>query len=174
MRIEDIKVGMKVMPIKKSAGVKFDNIDEYLEWEEPYAPELVEYFNKNGFLYVNRVDKDSPFVWLWSDLGGGGDIFLPSDLIPYEEPNPHNLLIQAIKTFYQTTSVLKSLQQANPLMNNEQLTENTDWIVDAIINQIISIMDYPKTDFVFITIFDAIRNDGSFGADVREKIEGDI
>ena len=180
MKIQDIKVGMKVVPISKSAGVKFDTMREYLEWTKPYSPEIAEGFNKNGFLYVNNIDECSKSIWLWSEKSSGGDMFLPSDLIPYEEPPTQpepitdSLLLRATNTFYQTTSVLESLQLANPLMSDEQLLQSTDWMVDAVINEIITDMGYPNTDFVFTTILDAIRNDGSFGTDVREMIEGDI
>jgi hypothetical protein len=83
-------------------------------------------------------------------------------------------LTMATKTFYQTVTMLSALHYSNLLMKEEQLVDATDWVIQAVTNEIIKLMGYPKSDFTTTTVTDAIRNYGSFNKDIRQIIEGTI
>lgn len=75
MRAEDIKIGMKVIPVKKSAGSSF----------ETWGGKNKKFFDENGYLYVTNVDYEGD-VWLnQNEITKTGDLFKPEDLIPYKD-----------------------------------------------------------------------------------------
>jgi hypothetical protein len=69
--------------------------------------------------------------------------------------------------------MLSALHYSNLLMKEEQLVDATDWVIQAVTNEIIKLMGYPKSDFTTTTVTDAIRNYGSFNKDIRQIIEGE-
>lgn len=95
MKIEDVKIGMKVVPHKKSVGD-----DQSSAWNR---------IKRNGqpFLYVVALSKEDGHhkVQLWDAPGGSesgfGDWFLASDFDPYVEPEtavplPHNIRVEQV------------------------------------------------------------------------------
>ena len=87
MKLEDVKVGMKVVPISKSAGIKFDTMKKYIDdlKKHKVGDSVTDCFDKYGFLYV--VDIVDEVVHLWGNkYNGSGDKFLPEDFEPYVEP----------------------------------------------------------------------------------------
>lgn len=90
MKKSDIKIGMKVVPFKKSLtydcgilvskGAK-KNLEKSALWSSAKK-------SKKPFLYVKQFDceDDVEFVHLGTTRGrrGGADFFLPRDFRPYE------------------------------------------------------------------------------------------
>jgi hypothetical protein len=74
MKLEDIKIGMKVVPHSKSI---LNSLEICGEWNNR---------GKNqGFLYVSRKHADR--ISLSAQKGFEGNHYLPSDFEPYQEPN---------------------------------------------------------------------------------------
>lgn len=83
MKREEIKLGMKVVPISKSVGFGTVGLDNSYSWRK--AREL-----EQPYLFVTGTDIDVSRVMLcsvyFSDIELGiGDFFYPEDLIPYKE-----------------------------------------------------------------------------------------
>ena len=83
MEFEDVKIGMKVVPISKSVGFGGAGLDRSYSWSK--AKEM-----NQLYLFVTGFDEDDSKVVLcsssFSDITlGNGDFFLSKDLIPYEE-----------------------------------------------------------------------------------------
>lgn len=78
MKIEDIKFGMKVVPINKTKGVW--GFEEWLNSDTT----IPNYFKEHGYLYV--IDKGEYSMYLSNTKtpqGYGGDAFHCEDVIPY-------------------------------------------------------------------------------------------
>lgn len=83
MKREEIKLGMKVVPINKSVAFGTVGLEHCYSWRK--AKELGQ-----PYLFVAGTDIDDLCVILcsayFSDIELGiGDFFLPEDLIPYKE-----------------------------------------------------------------------------------------
>lgn len=79
MKLEDIKVGMKVVPVSKSTGENFENWSSKARDFDSYK-----FFEANGYLIVNEVGHGEVLSGvegeLWKSVA-----FLPGDLVPYVE-----------------------------------------------------------------------------------------
>lgn len=83
MKLEEIKIGMKVVPISKSVG--FGGVGLYRSYSWRKAKEMNQpYLFVTGFGdYLSKIVFCSEY---FSDIAlGSGDFFLAEDLIPYEE-----------------------------------------------------------------------------------------
>lgn len=79
MKLEDIKVGMKVIPVNKSI---WDRCDEWIKKNN----KTIKYFKNKGYLFVSNIDYEFGIVLSdFDDIGKDGDFFSPEDLIPYEK-----------------------------------------------------------------------------------------
>lgn len=87
MRSEDVKIGMKVVPMSK----KGKDIKKYFEECDSRQSN---FFNKNGFLYVTKQKGYDEFC-LWLNLEPIGDHFSPRDFKPFELPQPHKSLLKS-------------------------------------------------------------------------------
>jgi hypothetical protein len=78
LKFEDIKVGMKVIPISKSY------VDSFSDWLR-HRNTTTDFLKRNGFLYVIRID--SPYKIILSEVTNrySGYHFKPEDLQPYTE-----------------------------------------------------------------------------------------
>lgn len=77
---EDLVIGNKYVPLRKSVGDKFKHSDT---WHKHGG-------KKQGFLYYNGSyrDDDAGNVHLFSnEKSKSGDYYIPSDVIPYVEPD---------------------------------------------------------------------------------------
>jgi hypothetical protein len=83
MRRKDVKVGMKVVPFKKSSCMWTSHkaMDEYLD---DCNHKQAEFFRKNGFLYVAGI-RGKEFVLWYDGKMDTGDYFLAEDFEPYVE-----------------------------------------------------------------------------------------
>lgn len=102
-------------------------------------------------------------------MGYSFDEFLQSEQKAIQT-QPDTSDSRAKSTYYELLKILSVLEQANPLMSEDQLIEQTGWVVESVIDKIISLMGYPKSDFVFGVILDAIRDYDNFNS-IRNKIE---
>ena len=82
MKLEDVKVGMKVRLLGKHGVSKnYDNIEDwYKDWR---YNDSVEQIKEQGFGFVVGIHEDS-MILVAEDIGIDGWCFLPSDLEPYE------------------------------------------------------------------------------------------
>ena len=82
---KDLIIGEKYTPINKSAGCP---LSESNVWKDAQS-------KGQNFLYYNRKNNDGNFCFVSSypDDSFGGDYFLPSDMIPYEESKPAPAII---------------------------------------------------------------------------------
>ena len=79
MKLEEIKVGMKVVPISKSGLYGTKDFVEYMSRKY----DTVKFIRENGYGFVYGIENGHVIV---NDGIDGGDYFLPQDLIPYVEP----------------------------------------------------------------------------------------
>lgn len=73
MKLEDVKIGMKVVPHSKSIN---SSLEISLHWRNA---------KKQGYLYVTRIDEDI-IILNANKEGSTGDYFCASDFEPYIEP----------------------------------------------------------------------------------------
>lgn len=85
LKLEDIKIGMKVVPFKKTKGVSYD------QWEKD-PEETYNYFKENGYLFIERID-DNKIVLTNNKPWKVVVYFDISDLKLYEEPKNKNYSI---------------------------------------------------------------------------------
>jgi hypothetical protein len=80
MKPEEIKIGMKVVPINKSIGFGGPGLERSFAWREAQK-------NNQPYIFVTGTDKDYPGAILCAQEANKntGDYFLPKDLIPYDE-----------------------------------------------------------------------------------------
>ena len=76
MKLEDIKIGMKVEPHSKSAQ---NPLEESSHWNKALE-------NDQEFLYVNSITEDGIVLAYQDQIKQTGDFFEPSDFEPYQEP----------------------------------------------------------------------------------------
>ena len=77
MKLEDIKIGMKVVPIDKSVCTCFN------QWRK-FPRECPQFFNEHGFLYVVDIRGQTVILGHEPNLMDG-DYFKLADLQPYKE-----------------------------------------------------------------------------------------
>lgn len=163
MKIEDVKVGQKVI-IKNKSVWNFVPFDEYLT--QQYGASGV--FKTNGFAYVTGFDEDEPEVIIVGgeeDLESGqGDYFIAEDLELYNKPQGHiNMAKQAFFQFKVLTQVLES----------EQISEMFDYLVDATSNYIIEKLGLDREDFITTTVDDSLRERCTFD-ELLDKLGVDV
>ena len=84
MKLEDIKVGMKVKLLSKHGLFdEYDNIEDWFDVLEGGCDALQ--IKKQGYGVIIYIDGDGE-VWVSERKNGREWIFLPCDLEPYEEP----------------------------------------------------------------------------------------
>lgn len=161
MRLEDVKVGQKV--IIKSKSVWGESIEEYLK----YHTDISEFFKENGFLYVIEVGYESgnqnDFDCSLNEIISvgtleqleycGGDFFLASDLELYDKPQVH------VDMARQVFSQFKVLTQA---LESEQISEMFDHLTDATSNYIIEKLGLEREDFITNTVDNSLRDECTF------------
>ena len=85
MKLEDVKIGMKVRLLSKNALNEYDNIEDWYkacnEWK--YKDDIQQ-IKKQGYGVVTDIDRDCT-IWVANNISNDGWAFLPSDLEPYEE-----------------------------------------------------------------------------------------
>ena len=84
MRKEDVKIGMKVVPHRKSGGDDIHiTMQEYLN--ERCCFNQSDFFRRNGFLYVSGVSGNRFMLWHENNVNNG-DFFDASDFEPFDKP----------------------------------------------------------------------------------------
>ena len=82
MKLEDIRIGMKVKLLGKHAFNVYDDIEDWYEnynkWKE------VQQIKKQGYGIVVKIDEDGE-IMVGDSISNNVWLFLPSDLKPYEE-----------------------------------------------------------------------------------------
>lgn len=91
MKLNEIEVGMKVVPVKKS----FNN--NYASWLSS-SISTSKFFKENGFLYVIRIEPLYGLVVLGTNpkMFFGGDHFAPQDIVPYDPYVPCSETVEKI------------------------------------------------------------------------------
>jgi len=94
-------------------------------------------------------------------------------------PTPNTSPIQNLSStrkakeiYNQFLSILHFLKSSNQFMTENQLRSSTDWICDLVVDEIITAMDYPESDFIYESLYEGFRQEETF-QEVRDKIEGD-
>ena len=83
MKLEDIKVGMKVKLLgKHGAGYNYDNIEDWFKDNEGW--DCVKQIKEQGYGVVVEIEECGA-VWVDGDISNDGWCFLPLDLEPYDE-----------------------------------------------------------------------------------------
>ena len=82
MKFEEIKIGMKVVPVNKSVGFGGVGLDRSYVFRE--AKNM-----KQPYLFITGFKEDKYHVLLCDTKENtyNGDFFMPEDLIPYEGEN---------------------------------------------------------------------------------------
>lgn len=80
MKYEDVKVGMKVVPIYKSIGFGGTGLERSFVLRQAKK-------ENQPYLFITGFEIDNPKTILCNSVFeiNNGDFFLPEDLIPYEE-----------------------------------------------------------------------------------------
>lgn len=76
MKLEDIKIGMKVVPHSKSAGDT--DFNHCFQWNTAKS--------RQKFLYVTDIEPKGITLHFKVNQNKAGNLYLPSDLEPYQEP----------------------------------------------------------------------------------------
>ena len=87
MKLEDIKVGMKVKLLSKRAISVYNNIEDWFEDNEAW--DEVRQIKKQGYGVVTEIYEYDE-IWVSDDIGNSSWTFLPSDLEPYDEEDVIN------------------------------------------------------------------------------------
>ena len=82
MRLEDIKVGMKVKLLGKHRCGSYNDIEDWFEYYNKWKE--VQQIKKQGFGVVTEIDKDDD-IWVAASLGDNEWCFSISDLEPYDD-----------------------------------------------------------------------------------------
>ena len=85
MKLEDIKIGMKVRLLGKhgvSGSIVYDDINDWFEDKEGCVD--IEQIKEQGFGYVTEIINDIK-IWVSNSIGGNEYCFSSSDLESYEE-----------------------------------------------------------------------------------------
>jgi hypothetical protein len=90
MKFEDVKIGDKVVPHKKSVGISYEN------WSDNINYNNYKFYLENKYLFVSKL-VDSDCFMLCRNKDGYGDYFNASDFTPYEpkKQNPPYSHLQA-------------------------------------------------------------------------------
>ena len=82
MKYEEVKIGMKVVPISKSTGFGGTGLDRSYALREAKK-------RNQPYLFITGFEQDCPDIILCDQNKGTktGDFFMPEDLIPYEGEN---------------------------------------------------------------------------------------
>lgn len=76
------------------------------------------------------------------------------------------------KVYTQLLNVLYALEQSNQLMSEDQLIDETGFVIDAVADRVAKLMGYPQNDFVLFTISECLVDRKPF-SEMREMVEGD-
>ena len=100
MKLEDVKIGMKVKLLSKRAISVYNNIEDW--FEDNKASDSARQIKKQGYGVITKICEYDE-IWVSDDIGNSSWTFLPSDLEPYEEEvinknNDLNNVQQQIKT----------------------------------------------------------------------------
>lgn len=153
MRLEDVRVGQKVV-IKSKSVWHIQPFEKYLDNDYGTG----KFFRDNGFAYVVFIEDtygdDMIVVGDESGLSDGdGDFFLASDLELYDKPQIH------VDMARQVFNQFKVLTQA---LESEQISEMFDHLVDATSNYIIEKLGLERDDFITSTVDNSLREDCTF------------
>lgn len=80
MEAKDLIIGERYVPVSKSVGSSLENSQAWKVGEE------------QGYIFYKGIDEDRAHIF-WHTLDNNaltGDLFLPSDVIPYVEPESKN------------------------------------------------------------------------------------
>ena len=78
MKIEDVKIGMKVVPHSKNGMFPVEDLENSNEWRMAVG-------EQQPYFYVNSIERDIVVCSAEKIPFKSGDFFLASDLTPYEE-----------------------------------------------------------------------------------------
>ena len=154
MRIEDIKVSMKVRLLSKHGLVNnYDNIEDWYKdcnyWEE------VQQIKEQGFGIITDI-KEYGDIWVSNTINGNKWRFLPSDLEPYEEESTQT---KSPKEWLLTPSVICTTRNGREfvVVSNEvnvTLDNFNTWSGDLNLSydeKLINAGDCPPSDIMKIT-----------------------
>lgn len=161
MRLEDVRVGQKV--IIKSKSVWGWTLAEYLN----SGREAAQSQKNNGFAYITNIGcekcNQDDFECNLDELiaigdfdqlqDGDGDFFLASDLELYDKPQVH------VDMARQVFSQFKILTQA---LESEQISEMFDHLNNATSNYIIEKLGLERDDFITNTVDNSLREEYTF------------
>jgi hypothetical protein len=91
LKDEDIKIGMKVVPFKKTVTGWENTLDNSPTWINRKIGQ--------NYLYVVGWDKEYNCWLLSNNIQGSGDFFNASDLKLYKEPEPNKIVDVCTATF---------------------------------------------------------------------------
>ena len=158
MKLEDIKVGMKVRLLgKHDAGDNFDNIEDWFEYCEKL--EYVQQIKEQGYGVVTDIDEYGS-VQVANNIDGEKWWFLISDVEPYEEElTGKSTSIKTPKEWLLTPSVICTTRGGREFMvisNSIIVTlDNYDiWNGSFILSyneNLINVNNCPDSDIVKIT-----------------------
>ena len=156
MKLEDIKVGMKVRLLGKhgvSGGIVYDDINDWFEDKEGWGD--IEQIKEQGFGYVTEIINDIK-IWVGNSIGGNEYCFSSSDLEPWEEESTS---IKTPKEWLLTPSVIcttrngmKFVVVSNSI--NVTLDSFNTWRYNLNLSydeKLINVNDYPPSDIMKIT-----------------------
>ena len=156
MKLEDIKVGMKVRLLGKhgvSGGIVYDDINDWFEDKEGWGD--IEQIKEQGFGYVTEIINDIK-IWVGNSIGGNEYCFSSSDLEPWEEESTS---IKTPKEWLLTPSVIcttrngmKFVVVSNSI--NVTLDSFNIWRYNLNLSydeKLINVNDYPPSDIMKIT-----------------------
>ena len=87
MKLEDIRIGMKVKLLSKRAISVYNNIEDWFEDNE--ASDSARQIKKQGYGVITRIYEYDE-IWVSDDISNSSWTFLPSDLEPYDEEDVIN------------------------------------------------------------------------------------
>ena len=177
MKLEDIKIGMKVRLLSKHGAYdNYNNIEDWFKDNYLYNQDSIDVLKSQGFGYVIRIDHGE--IWVDECENGTGCGFLPCDLEPYEEPTQTKspkewlLTVKAIYTLRNNIECItlgdgKAYRIDKPMLWNQSL--NTDYDEDLNFGtpyNIIKELDVMKIEYQgktvwerkeYVTLTDAIK-----------------
>ena len=135
MKLEDIKVGMKVKLLGKHGCGDYNDIEDW--FEDYYNEEDVQQIKEQGYGVVTYIDKHSNNIWGSECENGIEWVFLPCDLEPYEEDFPQKtpkewlLTVKAIYTLRNNIECItlgdgKAYRIDKPMLWNQSLNIDYD------------------------------------------------
>ena len=156
MKLEDIKIGMKVRLLGKhgvSGSIVYDDINDWFEDKEGWGD--IEQIKEQGFGYVTEIINGNK-IWVGNSIGGNEYCFSSSDLESYEEESHEN---KTPKEWLLTPSVICTTRGGREFMvisNSIIVTlDNYDiWNGSFILSyneNLINVNNCPDSDIVKIT-----------------------